>query len=251
MLGANSVTDILNALNLTLGETTEYIPRPARAGEIGLMVPGMPSESKVEWVPVTRQRWSKLIGILFCMPMSPLGREEILPGLDYFHRRSGSFVDFFCVGYGAYWPDAVPKVSVVATIGDTRWLYSVEMFNTTRGEVEQLAEWSFSGETDLILAVARRTGDAPAQIDFSTAIACNLEQMVRDGAITSVRSFFEKIFKFGETCKGSDPVHEFSDKMGARAAGNFLLEAVLKLVPEALGDAYRSTRHFAIRDISR
>lgn len=253
MLPANSLADITQALDRSLGESITHVPRPAISLNAGLFVPGPPPEPKIEWIEVTRFQWSKVVGILFCSPASKLGRDEVLPNLEYFHHRSGMFVDFFCVGYGAYWPDShtPPETKVVAEIENTKWLFSPRDFNATRAELERLASWNYSGESDLVLAVARKHESQPARLDLSTAIACNLEEMARDGAITSARAFFEQIFRFGEAYTGSDPVFSLSDRMGVKAGSNFLMEAVLSLVPESVRKSYRAAKHFAVRDASR
>jgi hypothetical protein len=253
MLPANSLEDITAALDESLGEITEYVPHFEVSTDAGLMIPGGPPDAELDWDEVTRVQWSKIVGILFCSPGSKLGRDEVLPHLDYFHHRSAEFVDFFCVGYGAYWPAShMPaQAKVVAEIGDTQWLFSPGHFNATRAELERIASWHYSGETDLLLAVARKPESQPARLDLSTAIACNLEEMVRDNAITSVRAFFEQVFRFGESYQGSDPVYMLSDRMGMKAGGNFLMEAVLRLVPDTVRASYKAARHFAVRDVSR
>jgi len=184
-------------------------------------------------------------------PTTPMLSEQ--QRLDYFHQRSGRFVDFFCVGYGAYWPPShwPPGTKVVSKLGHTSWLFSPRHFNQARDEIEQQSKWSYSGETDLILTVARKAANQPATVDLGNAIACNLEQMIRDQAISSMRAFFEQIFRFGEKYTGEDPVTSLSDKLGVKAGSTFLLEAVLTLVPESARNLYKSARHFAIRDISK
>ena len=253
MLPANSLADITQALDQTLGESTTYVSRPVIPINAGLFVAGRPPEPEIEWTEVTRVQWSKVVGILFCSPASKLGKDEVLPNLEYFHHRSGLFVDFFCVGYGAYWPEShtPPETKVVAEIDNTKWLFSPRDFNATRAELERLANWTYSGESDLVLAVARKRESQPARLDLSTAIACNLEEMSRDGAITSARAFFEQIFRFGETYSGSDPVFSLSDRMGLKVGSNFLMEAVLGLVPESVRKSYKAAKHFAVRDASR
>lgn len=253
MLPANSLADITQALDRTLGESKTRVPKPVISTNVGLMVAGRPPEPAIEWTEVTRVQWSKIVGILFCSPASQLGKDEVLPNLEYFHHRSGTFVDFFCVGYGAHWPEShtPPEARVVAEIGKTRWLFSPEDFNATRAELQRMANWVYSGESDLLLAVARKSESQVARLDLSTAIACNLEEMLRDGAITSARAFFEQIFRFGETYTGSDPVFALSDRMGMRAGSNFLMDTVLSLVPESVRTSYKAAKHFAIRDVSR
>lgn len=44
----------------------------------------------------------KMVGVLFAPAEVRLAREEIVPGLDYFHHRAGKNIDFFCAGYSRY-----------------------------------------------------------------------------------------------------------------------------------------------------
>ncbi|NHN38049.1 hypothetical protein G8764_12135 [Pseudomaricurvus alcaniphilus] len=36
----------------------------------------------------------RMVGLLFTRPDSNLAQQEIIPGLDYFHVRSGNHIDF-------------------------------------------------------------------------------------------------------------------------------------------------------------
>jgi hypothetical protein len=74
--------------------------------------------------------------------------------------------------------------------------------------------------------------------------------MIKDGAIQSVRRFFEHIFQFAEAAQMPDPTWGFSDQQGLRTAGSALKRVVLSLLPRDLGDDYKRAEHFAIRDIS-
>ena len=47
-----------------------------------------------------RNRGVKLVGLIFCQPHTKFSKDEILPGLRYFHYRSGERVNFYFPGYG-------------------------------------------------------------------------------------------------------------------------------------------------------
>jgi hypothetical protein len=248
MIAAHSLASIAADLDESLGEFVTEMEVPT--GDIGLLIPGAPSRTRT--VTVESAQWSKLVGILFCLPSTRMGKEEILPGLDYFHHRSAFFVDFFCPGYGAQWPTAEYKDGTpVATVSGVSWLFSAEQFNRSRAEFQAVSKWKFSGETDLLLLVARKTPKATATLDFSTAISCNLEEMIRDQAISSARAFFERIFEFGEKHDGDDPVYELSDSMGLKQGKGFLQEVILSILPEPVRKLYKSSKHFVIQDISK
>ena len=50
--------------------------------------------------------------------------------------------------------------------------------------------------------------------DFSSAITADLMKMKAEGAIQSVDSYFEAIFRYSEHQNGTDPTWGFSDHMG-------------------------------------
>ena len=130
-------------------------------------------------------------------------------------------------------------------------MFNAKAFNSLRREIEERAKWNYTGEAELVLLAARKPPDGLAALDFSVAIACNLEQMQKDEAFTSVRAFFEQIFRFGETYDGEDPVRQLSDKQGIGVGKNVLRDAILGILPESLQKLYKSARHYAVRDISK
>lgn len=254
MIPAHSIESVLRDLNESLGVKTVERKVVVPSSKIGLMIAGQPPIQSFETrtVNVLIERWSKLVGILFCPPTSYLGKEEITHHLEYFHYRSGGFVDFYCVGYSASSATSHDGESnpVIAFVDDINWTFSAKDFNLFRAQLEEASSWKYSGESELLLLVARKNPETGTSLDFSTAIACNLERMQKDDAFSSVRAFFEQIFRFGENYRGPDPVWDLSDKMGLQKGTNFLLEAVLSVLPRALEKLYRSAKHYAIRDIS-
>lgn len=225
---------------------------PGSAFEFHLFKPGLPRlNSPAQMVGVRLEQWSKLVGILFCPPTRKLGKDEIVPNLEYFNYRSGSFVDFFCAGYGTGWKSSPPEKPVfVIKVNGAKWVFNVKEYNSLREELERVSRWQYSGETDLLLLAVRKKPEQAAYLDFSTAIACNLEQMQTDGAFTSVGAFFEQIFRFGQTCNGSDRLKILSDKMGVKKGIDFLEDGILSILPAAVSKLYRSAQHYAISDIS-
>lgn len=194
---------------------------------------------------------SKLIGILFCHPFSPIGKDEIVKHLSYFHHRSGKMSDFFWAGYGAYWaPECYADQKLVANVDGTDWFFSDLALNQLRLDVEAECNWKYSGEAELILLSAHKEGEE-VKFDFDNAISCNLELMENDNAFSSVRSFFEKIFRFADNYVGESPVWDLSDSQGFSQGKKNIADCVLSLLPEQLRDFYKSTRHYAIVNLSK
>ena len=84
---------------------------------------------------------------------------------------------------------------------------------------------------------------------MNVVIACHLDEMIRDQAITSVSAFVEKIVTFTENYQGNDPTWGFSDSMGLKTSMSSLKRFILSLLPKDLGKEVKRACHFAVRDI--
>ena len=210
------------------------------------------SKLEVRTTQVKIDQVSKLAGILFCSPNADFGKREVLPHLDYFNERSEDFIEFYCAGFGTA-EDAQPghEDTYLPVIDGQKWSFSIKAFNALRKDLEGKTRWTYSGETDLILFTANRDARGDGYISFSPSIVCNLEQMSRDGAFTSVRAFLEKIAHLGEEFEGPDPVSQLSKKQETRIGGNTLLGLILLIVPKPLQEGYQRATHFAFQDISK
>lgn len=193
-----------------------------------------------------------LVGLLFANPEFPFVKNELLPGLPYFHYRSGKNIDFYWAGYGAYWPDKhMNDQKMITEVDGTHWFFSAKYFNIFRQEVEILSRWKFSGDIDLILVNAKidRKTNKPF-LDFSSSIVCNLLLMNKENVIRSVPNLFEDIFRFVETQSGYDPTWNFSDAIGLKTSGLALKKLVLSLLPKDIGKGIENVSHFAVKDLS-
>jgi hypothetical protein len=204
--------------------------------------------------PNTGSNKVRMVGFVFARPNSPLAKSEIIDSLDYFHHRSGRNIDFFCGGYGMYWEpylDKVPDQQVVATVGGQNWLFSAEMFNRFRQEVENRTSWKYGGGVDLLLANGRYDAQTEnGTVDFTSSIAMNLDKAKEEKAILSVEQFFEEIFRYAEEQSGDDPTWGFSDRMGAQLAGSAFKSLILYLLPKSIREDARKAFHFYVRDIA-
>jgi len=192
----------------------------------------------------------RMVGLLFAPPEARLARDEIVPSLDYFHHRSGNNIDIFCAGYRRYGYAPQPDERPV-TRDDPPWFFSIAQYERFRREIERLSRWRYGGEVDLLLLNARFDQERDtATLDSTSAIGCDLDRMIKDGAIQSVRRFFEDGCRFAENTSGADPTWGFSDELGLRTAGSALKRVILALLPKKLGEDYRRAEHFVVRDIS-
>lgn len=190
----------------------------------------------------------RMVGLLFAPAEVRLAKDQIVPSLDYFHHRSGNHIDFFCAGYSRY--GFTPGEEPV-TKDDPPWMFSAEVFDQFRRDIERRSRWRYSGEADLLLMNSNRGSDEKsASLDFNSTIVCDLDRMIRDQAIHSIRRFFEEVFRFAEEVNTPNPTWGFSDEMGACTADSALKRVILSLLPKDLGSDYRRAEHFAIRDVS-
>jgi len=74
--------------------------------------------------------------------------------------------------------------------------------------------------------------------------------MFNDKAISSVRSFFEEIFRYAKTNSSTNPAWNFSDKQGVSLAKAAIKDAILSIIHPSISQPYKYGEHLAIRDIS-
>ena len=72
--------------------------------------------------------------------------------------------------------------------------------------------------------------------------------MKSDNAITSVRAYFEDLFRFASSHKKPTSL-KFSDIKGISVAKVTLKESILGLLPGTVKSNYRKAENFAIREI--
>ena len=117
-------------------------------------------------------------------------------------------------------------------------------------EFEKQSAWEFSGETELILLPAVLDKESGVSLDLTRAVVCNLEQMCRDGAISSVRAFFTSVIRFAKASCDRNPTWIYSDSEGFKIGKSALKQTMLSILPEHLRDSYTQAEHFAIRDLT-
>jgi hypothetical protein len=162
-------------------------------------------------------RWSsvRIAGLLFARPQSPLGKEQIVPNLDYYHHRSGPNVHFFCAGYGAYWQPSDYKGKIaVGRINGADWYFSEAEFDCLRREIEAKTSWQYSGATDLLLLNVVKNQSGVVELDFSSTRNYPIDKLKSDGSLTTVEMFFETVFRFAEGYSGNDAVADFNKSPG-------------------------------------
>ncbi len=196
-------------------------------------------------------RHTRMVGVIFARPNSPITKAEILPQVNDWHYRSGDHIDFYFAGYAAPHP-VVSGYIEVAIPGSDPWLYSSKRFDAFREEFEARSKWKHGGSAELLLLNANfESRTKEVHLDFSSLVCCQLDLMKSDQAIQSVERFFESVFRFAEAADDTDPTWSFSDQQGIKIAGSALKRVVLSLLPKGLEAEYKKAEHFAVRDVSR
>ena len=253
MVEAHSLNNILERISSELPRTVTVLKKEEKQ-VFGLMTSlSMNQPVTYQTVRIQETRDTKLVGILFAHPQTSLAQSEIIKFLQHFHLRSGDAIDFFCVGYGAYWPpEHYADQSTVVKIDGVDWLFSEQAFSNVIDELEASTKWNFSGETELLLVTAKKESNSEqVKLDFSTAIICNLEKMSKDNAFTSVRAFFNDLFNYAKQHSESDPTWGLSDNRGFEVGKSALKDAVLSLLPDQLKESYKKAENYAIRNIEK
>ncbi len=155
-----------------------------------------------------------LIGVLFTRPPLSLAKNDIIPNLEYLHRRMDKNIHFFCPGFAfgskeyakGYWNTkdykAAHNIRDRIERNRNQWMFSEEKFVECLLEFENDTTWKYSWETDLLLFQAyvskKRTG-----IDYSSAIVCSLDTLLRASVIESIHVFLESLIR------DAKPVHNY------------------------------------------
>lgn len=189
-----------------------------------------------------------LVAILFCNPKTEFCKKEILESLSYLHHRSGNAINIFCCGYGAHWPEEkYPDLEQVTKIEGVDWLYSDKAFVSVVKDFEEKTKWRYSGENELLLLDVIPSLE-PKVLNINNAIVCNLEQMKKDDAFSSVRSLFEKLIRYCGTTEAND-TWTFSDAQGLSIAKNLLKDTLLGFLPKSLHASYNKAESYVIKKI--
>jgi len=171
---------------------------------------------------------SGLAVLVFANARTPFTKSEILPLVNYWNYRSRDHVTFFFIGYIG---DEQADADGYTTVLDPEQSFHEPIFVKTIEAIEHESNWKYRGDTPLILCrgflrVGKQTGKRKAFLDFDSLIQFELESALREKAIESVESFFEVIIDVAKNTPDDEVHWKLSDKLGAGALGDALIEAV-------------------------
>lgn len=176
-----------------------------------------------------------LIGLIIGRPSEPLLAEQIIPSLGYWHHRTATYVDFFCVGFTR------------AKEG-----FDEKRFAATLRQIESKTNWTYSGGTDLMLVNASyEPGSRSVKLDYREALAVTLENVIKVDGYERLSLFFERIIQTAKGSCGEESPGAVSDALGGKLAISALKGLVTSLLPESVRQEARDAFLFAVRDVSK
>ena len=182
------------------------------------------------------------VGILITRPELPTGK-DILNSLEYYHFRTGKLVNFYLLGYGAYWNSDYPDSKIVTTIDNVNWSFSNQMFALFIEDLEKNSKWQYSGESELLLVDLKE-----GNLSYEKMMQFYLDKMIRDGIIYSVDQFFENLFRI---CKDKDSLNQISNAFGMNKANQVSIDVLLDKLPLGLGNVFIQEKYFCVKNMER
>lgn len=187
--------------------------------------------------------------ILLAPTFSKVGKDEIANKIGYLNYRSGSYVDFYCGGYGGYWhPSFVPDMEEICKIHYQDgtvipWAFSQTEFAKFVEELEQYTSWNYSGESEILVL--------DHSVDFSSVLRFDIERMISDKAIHKSSDLFEAIMKFARDAKDAADPYDLSDQKGIKEFGKAAETGILSLLPKPLEQLWTRGKHYAVRNLEK
>lgn len=188
------------------------------------------TEHLTRYFPENQDNQARIVGLLFAQPTS-FTNEEIFSQIDYFHNRSGSNIDFFCVGYQPH--DSNENKPISVTVADQNWHFDSNVFNNFRRELENKTKWRYSGGVELVL-FDTYLKNTRIVTDFSDSISINLQKIKNITPGSSIGELFENIFRIAESIDNQNPSREMSAKLIAITGKNSIVNILINLIPESI-----------------
>lgn len=197
----------------------------------------------------------KLVGMLFMRAGQSLTDKDIYPSLEFFHRRSGDYIDFYLTGWRH---DGNNYGNEVASV----WTFNLDDFMRTLNAIESEVNWKYSGGVDLLLMTASRDRKVAQggfstlarttyKIDLNGVISIPIHTLMKENLIESPDILIQRIISFAETFKGHDPLLGLMGQEVRVSALEGIIESVLGLLPKETKRKIDYSKHFAIKDVSK
>ena len=195
------------------------------------------------------QKPETLCCILIAPKFNEIAYSSFIKKFGYLDTRTGSNIDFYWAGYGAYWNNSIVPDMEEVGIGKYEggiiipWSFSQTLFANFVDELEEETSWKYSGGTEIIFL--------DPNLDFSTCIVLRVDEMIEDKIIKNPNELLEAIIQYSRT--NSNNIKRFSLNGLKKAAGEEIINGILSALPkhfENLLNTWKKGRHYTILDIS-
>ena len=159
-------------------------------------------------------------------------------------------MDIFCAGYARAGTLGVESDYTFTSVLDkgpdgSAWLFSQRAFNQVRAYTENLSGWRNSGEVDLLLVMGRQeAGEVTPVLDWRSGVVIALDNAISDGAIRSVATFMEQLFRYAEQNPVKPHLGGFIVAAEGKVVAESLVDVVLGALPVDLRPLWKKGRHF-------
>jgi hypothetical protein len=197
----------------------------------------------------------KLVGMLFMRTGQSITDKDIYPSFEFFHRRSGDYIDFYLAGWRHDGNNYGNKET-------SEWTFNLDDFIKTLDAIESEVDWTYSGGTDLLLMAAIRDmqvghggfsthARTTYKIDLNSVISIPIHTLMKENLIESPDVLLERIISFAKNFKGHDPMLGLMGQEVRVSAVEGIIESVLGLLPKETKRKVDYLKHFAIKDVSK
>ena len=132
-----------------------------------------------------------VIALLILKPKDDLAN-SIIGKFNYFHHRSGKFLNTYVPGYSQGPDPEYEDIGTVSGPNNTEWYYSDACFIRVVDELSQrLSNWRYSGEPELMILQNNPNGQR-SKLDFTNYYCIEIDYGIRKGYIRSFEHFMEQ-----------------------------------------------------------
>lgn len=184
-----------------------------------------------------------LIGILLTRLDLDTGK-NILDSLNHYHHLTGSNINFYLPGYGAYWnADIYPDMREITIIDGTTWSFSDRAFVSFVAQLENVSSWKYSGESELLLIPY-----FDKKLNFSKVGRFHLDAMLNDGVISSISSFMTNVSRAVQL---DNSLHKISVNGIIKCVKKNAFEETLEKLPKYVSKLLKSGKHYLCHNYAR
>lgn len=150
------------------------------------------------------------------------------------------------LGYAWYYEEYAPDMKSIGKIKTndsfTEWYFSQLHFAKFINDLEDKTSWKYSDDIELLLF--------NPIMDFTSVITINISKMENDNVIRYFPELFETLIKYYKTLN-KNTLWTFSEFEKGKTVGTSILNDLLNKWIKPLNNAFKISRYYAIKDISK